>query len=75
MGDCITLMISFLCMAFCCAFWIFLLLAIVGFFLLRRRGAKKVTVKEAVSAGAASVSQVFVRGKAGLEDLDDEDED
>ena len=48
---------------------------IVGFIVLRRRGKKKVSAQEAVSAGVESVSQVFVRGSGGLQALDDDDDD
>ena len=51
------------------------LFGIVGFIVLRRRGKKAVTAKEAVSAGVESVSQVFVRGSGGLQALDDDEDD
>ena len=51
----------------------FIGLMIIGFVLLRRRGKKQVTAKEAVEAGVESVSAVFVRTKDGLEELDDDD--
>jgi hypothetical protein len=53
----------------------FLFVAIVGFIVLRRRGKKGVSAKEAVSVGVESVSQVFVRGSGGLQALDDDDDD
>lgn len=69
-------LLSLLCSLVCCFggcfFWIVVFLGIVGLLALRKRGKQNVTVKEAVSAGAASVSQVFVRGQNGLEDVDDD---
>jgi hypothetical protein len=59
----------------CCTATIFILLLVIGIVLLRRRGKKEISMKAAVSAGAESVSQVFVRGKKGLEAMDDEDDD
>ncbi len=53
---------------------LFFFIVIVGVVVLRRRG-KKVTAKTAVKQGVESVSQVFVRGKAGLQDMDDDDDD
>ena len=53
--------------------WVLVMLAIIGFVVLRRRGSKDVSAKAAVNAGVESVSQVFVRGKGGgLEPADDE---
>lgn len=54
---------------------VFVGLMILGFVMLRRRGKKNVTAKQAVKAGVESVSQVFVRGEGGLAAYDDEDED
>ncbi len=55
---------------------VLLLLFVVGLVLLRRRGKQNVTAKEAVKAGAESVSQMFMRtkdgGLAAVEDGDDE---
>ena len=67
--------VSALLSLLCCAATIFAILLVVGIVLLRRRGKKEISVKAAVSAGAESVSQVFVRGKQGLEAMDDEDDD
>ncbi len=67
----LSLLVSVLCSGGFCMFMFFL---IVGIVVLRRRG-KKVTAKGAVQQGVESVSQVFVRGKAGLEDFDDDDDD
>jgi len=64
-------LISLLCSGGFCLFIFFM---IVGVIVLRRRG-KKVTAKGAVQQGVESVSQVFVRGQAGLEDYDDDDDD
>ena len=58
-----------------CAGGTLFFLFLVGFLMLRRRGKKKVTAKEAVSAGVESVSQVFMRKPGGLADLDDDDDD
>lgn len=65
-------LVSFLCCGGSC---IFVFLMILGFVMLRRRGKKNVTPKQAVKAGVASVSQVFVRGEGGLSDFDDDDDD
>ena len=67
----LSLLVSVLCSGGFCLFVFFL---IVGVVVLRRRG-KKVTAKTAMQQGVESVSQVFVRGKVGLEDLDDDDDD
>ena len=72
----VALVVSILSSLLCCGAGIFLFLLVLGIFLLRRRGKKKVTVKEAVSAGAESVSQVFVRKPGGgLAELDDDEDD
>ncbi len=52
-----------------------LILGVVGFVMLRKRGKTKVSAKEAVTAGVESVSQVFVRTGGGLEAFDDDDDD
>ncbi len=54
---------------------LFIILGIVGFVMLRKRGKTKVSAKEAVTAGVESVSQVFVRTGGGLEAFDDDDDD
>ncbi len=59
----------------CCGIGTLILLLVLGVVILRRRGQKKVTMKEAVTAGAETVSQVFVRGQGGLEALGDDDDD
>ena len=59
----------------CGALAIFFFLFVLGVVLLRRRGKKDVTAKEAVSAGVESVSQVFRRTPGGLSPDEDEDED
>ena len=66
-----SLVLSLLCVG---AVLLFLVVLLVGVVLLRRRGSK-VTVKGAVSVGAESVSQVFMRTKGGLADMDDDDDD
>ncbi len=73
MSSLISLLCSLLCSLGCCLFWVVVVLGIIGLLALRKRGKQNVTVKEAVSAGAASVSQVFVRGQHGLEEVDDDD--
>ena len=70
----IGLLLSLFLSLLCCGVGIFFFLLVVGILILRRRG-KKVTVKEAVSTGAETVSQVFVRGQGGLEALGDDDDD
>ena len=71
--------IFFLVMLFssliCCGGSFFLILLVLGFIVLRRRGKKNVSAREAVNAGVESVSQVFVRGKGGLQPADDDDSD
>ena len=59
----------------CCFGSVFIIFIAFGFILLRRRGKKKITAKEAVSAAAEQVSQVFVRGQGGLSALDDEEDE
>lgn len=71
----IGLLVSLLTMVLCCGLALFVFLLAVGLVILRRRGKKDVTMKEAVSAGAETVSQVFVRGQGGLEALGDDDDD
>ncbi len=71
----IGLLVSLLTTVFCCGIALFIFLLIVGMVILRRRGKKDVSMKEAVSAGAETVSQVFVRGQGGLEALGDEDDE
>lgn len=70
----LSILISLFLSLLCCGFWVLIFLLVLGFFLLRRRGKKKVTAAEAVKVAAVEVSQVFVRGKHGLEVLDDDDE-
>ncbi len=58
----------------CCGGSLLVMLAIIGFVVLRRRGSQDVSAKAAVNAGVESVSQVFIRGKGGgLEPADDDD--
>lgn len=70
----IALAVSLVLSLLCCGLGVFLFVVVLGFWLLRRRGKKKITVKEAMNAGAVSVSQVFVRGQGGLQDYDDSDD-
>jgi len=72
-GTIIGLLVSLLMSLLCCGVGILMALFVLGIIILRRRGKKKVSVKEAVSMGAETVSQVFVRGQGGLEDLGDDD--
>ena len=60
--------------ALCCGGFVLIFVLILGFVLLRRRGQKKVTARAAMSAGVESVSQVFVRGKGGLQPADEDDD-
>jgi len=63
-----------LCQVLCCVGVPLFVLLIIGFVVLRRRGAEKVTAKDAMNAGVESVSQVFVRGRGGgLEPADDDE--
>ncbi len=72
-GTLIAITVSLLLSLFCCGIGVFLFVLLLGFLMLRRRGKKKISMKDAVSAGAERVSQVFVRGKGGLEAADDDD--
>jgi hypothetical protein len=74
-GTLVAIVISLLMSLFCCGIGVFMFVLLLGFMLLRRRGKKKITMKQAVSAGAERVSQVFVRGKGGLQAADDDDDD
>lgn len=69
----LSIAISLILSLLCCGFWIFLFLLVLGIFLLRRRGKKMVSPTQAVKVAAVEVSQVFVRGKHGLEVLEDDD--
>ena len=71
----IALAVSLVLSLLCCGLGVFLFVVVLGFWLLRRRGKKKITVKEAMKTGAVSVSQVFVRGQGGLKNLDEDDDD
>jgi UPF0716 family protein affecting phage T7 exclusion len=71
----ISLVVSVLCSLMCFGAGVLVLLAILGFMMLRRRGKQNVTAKEAVAAGAERVSQVFRRSPGGgLEAVDDDDD-
>lgn len=61
----------------CCALGVFLFFLVVGLMVFKRRGKKKIKVKQAVQVGAATVTNMFVRSKHGalVEDYDDDDED
>lgn len=67
----VSLLMSLVCFGVC----VFMLLLVIGIVILRRRGRKDVSMREAVSTGAETVSQVFVRGQGGLQAYDDEDDD
>lgn len=73
----IILVISSLVSLFCAAIVVIVpILLIVGFMVLRRRGKKDATAKEALDAGVERVSQVFRRTQGGgLEAVDDEGDD
>ena len=68
-------LVGFLVCLLCCGTGILFLLLILGFVILRRRGQECAKTKAAVSVGAETVSQVFVRGQGGLEALGDDDDD
>jgi hypothetical protein len=70
----IIILVSLFMSLLCCGGMTLVFLAMVGFIILRRRGSKNVTAKAAVNAGVESVSQVFVRGKGGLQAADDDDD-
>lgn len=67
----VSLLMSLVCFGVC----VFMLLLVIGIVILRRRGKKDVSMREAVSTGAETVSQVFVRGQGGLEAYDDDEDD
>lgn len=71
----ITLLFGLLTTLVCCGVGILIVLFALGLLILRRRGKKQVSMKEAVTTGAETVSQVFVRGQGGLEALGDDDDD
>ena len=71
----IMLLVSLLTSLICFGVCIFMVLLLIGIIILRRRGKKKVSMREAVTTGAETVSQVFVRGQGGLQAYDDEDDD
>lgn len=72
----VTLIISVLSSLCCCGGFFLLLFLVLGMVLLRKRGKKDISPKEAVVAGAEQVSQMFVRPKKSREELmRDEDED
>jgi hypothetical protein len=69
----ISSLLAFLCAG---AGFVLFLLFVIGLVLLRRRGKKKVSAKEAVQAGAERVSQVFMRTKGGgLQAVDGDDQE
>lgn len=70
----IIIIVSTLLSLLCCGGTMFLFVLILGFVLLRRRGKKDVTARDAMNAGVESVSQVFVRGQGGLQPADDDDD-
>lgn len=71
----IMLLVSLLTTLICFGVCIFMVLLLIGIIILRRRGNKKVSMREAVTTGAETVSQVFVRGQGGLQAYDDDEED
>jgi uncharacterized membrane protein len=75
-GSIIAIVVSLLVTATCLGAGFFLLLFfVVGLVMLRRRGKKNVTAKEAVQVGAERVSQVFMRTSGGLQAVDDDADD
>jgi hypothetical protein len=74
-GTLIGLVVSLVLSLLCCGVGVLLFLLVLGFWLLRRRGKKKITLQQAVKQGAVSVSQVFVRGQGGLSAMDDDDDE
>lgn len=75
-GTIIAIVVSLLVTSLCAgAGFLLVLFFIVGVVMLRRRGKKNVTAKEAVQAGAERVSQVFTRTSGGLQAVDDDDDD
>lgn len=72
----ISMILGLVCSLLCCAGFALIILAIVGFMLLRRRGKKDIKVTDAVAAGADSVSRAFTRsGKSRAEMYADEEDD
>ncbi|MFZ5479417.1 MAG: hypothetical protein ACOZNI_21815 [Myxococcota bacterium] len=71
-----TLILSLLSSLCCCSGFVLIFLLIVGMMVLRKKGKKNVSAKEAIQAGA-EVSRAFVRGKKTREELlaeEDEEE-
>ena len=66
--DMFSIILSLLCSGTCCLLFVVLLLAIVGMMVLRKRGKKKVSAKEALQAGA-DASRAFIRGSKSREEL------
>lgn len=66
--DFVSIIISLLCSGTCCLLFVVLLLAIIGMMVLRKRGKKKVSAKEAIQAGA-DASRAFIRGSKSREEL------
>ena len=65
-------LLSSLC---CCGGFFLLLFLVLGMTLLRKKGKKDITPREAVVAGAEQVSQMFILPKKSREELmRDEDE-
>jgi hypothetical protein len=74
MSTILTWLCSLLSCLGCCGFWVLVLMLIIGYVLLTRKGKKasEITPQAAMKAAGAQVSQVFVRGKGGLSPLDDD---
>lgn len=58
----------------CCGFCFFLFVLILGFMLLRKKGKKEISVKDALDAGA-DASRAFIRGGKSREQLLAEEEE
>lgn len=59
---------SLLCSSICCVIFVLFFLLIIGMMVMRKKGKKKVSVKQAIQAGA-DASRAFVRGSKSREEL------
>ena len=59
----------------CCAGVFLIFCLILGFFLLRKKGKKDATAREAISAGVVQVSQAFSRSKMREQALAEDEDD
>lgn len=80
-GLVISIVVSLISMVLCAGIAFFFFCLVLGIILLRRRGKKNVTAKEAVATGVETVSMVFRRNAEGdleavaAKDLDEDDDD